>query len=211
MGSDSPRSSRSINVRARNPAAPRCLVCSSSFARAGERFERELDPPEPALDPAGQGSEGRLDQPVDLATGGEPVLFGVVKVTARLGIGVGPAADDRQRDRAGRLLFDLVAGVSGPFGADLVELASQGRAMAGVAEEHGLDLAGRVGRTQHRHAVIDRSIGVHPEIDPAAVLQDSPVGREAEPDPGPTPGSPALGRPEPSSATFSIASVSSRV
>ena len=35
VGSDSPRLSRSINVRASNPAAPRCLVCSSSFDRPG--------------------------------------------------------------------------------------------------------------------------------------------------------------------------------
>ena len=135
----------------------------------------------PASNSAGQGGEGRLDQPVDLATGGEPVLLGVVEVAARLGIGVGPAADDGQRDRAGRLPLDLVAGVAGPLGADLVELAAQGRAMAGVAEEHGPDLAGRVGGAQHRQAVVDRSVGIDPEVDPAAVFQDSPVGREADP------------------------------
>ena len=38
-----------------------------------------------------------------------------------------------------------------------------------------------VGRSQHRQAVVDRSVGIDAEIDPAAVLEDPPVGREADP------------------------------
>ncbi len=100
---------------------------------------------EPGVDRAGQGGEGRLDEALDFAGGGESVLFGVVEITARLGIGVGPAADDRQCGRAGELPLDFVAGVAGPLGADLIELAAQGCAMASVAEENGPDFTGRVG------------------------------------------------------------------
>ena len=70
------------------------------------------------------------------------MLFGVVEITARLGVGVGSAADDCQCGRAGELPLDFVAGIAGPLGTDLVELAAQGRAVAGVAEEHGPDFTG---------------------------------------------------------------------
>ena len=181
VGSDSPRSSRSIKRPGQESRGAASLGLFLELGPAGRRFERELDLAEPGLDSAGQGGERRLDQAVDLAAGGQPVLLGVVEVAPGLGIGVGPAADDGQRDRARRLLLDLVAGVTGPIGADLVEFASQGRAVAGVAEEHGPHLAGRVGRAQHRQAVVDGPVGIDAEIDPAAVLQDPPVGREADP------------------------------
>ena len=131
-----------------------------------------------------------------------PWCFCIIEVAARFGIGVGAAANDRQRDRAGRLLFDFVTSVAGPFGTDLVELAPESRAMARVTKEHRLDLAVRVDRPEHRQAVVDRSIGIHPETDPAAILQvlaDWPRTRLAL---GPTPGLPAPGAPEPSSADF---------
>ena len=110
----------------------------------------------------------------------------------------------------GDFLFDLVAGVAGPFGADLVELAPQGRAVAGVTEEHGPDLAGRVGGAQHRHAMIDRSVGLTPKPTQRPSLS---TRRLAAKPTRPWPHARLAGAraARASSAAFSIASVSSRV
>ena len=178
MGSDSPRSSRSIRHLGQESFGSCELGSTLELGAVRGWLQRQFEPAEPGIEPAGQGSERRLDQPLDLASGGLAVLLGIVEVAAGLGVGVGAAADDRQRDRAGQLPLDFVAGIAGPFGTDLVELAAQGCAMAGVAEEHGPDLAGRIGRSQHGQAMVDRPVGIDAEIDPAAVLQDPSVGRE---------------------------------
>ena len=123
----------------------------------------------------------RREEPIHFGRSGGTVLLGVVEVAPRLGIGVGTAADDRHRHRAGRLTLDLIAGVSGPLGADLVELAPQGRAMAGVTEQDSADLAGRVARDQHRQARVDRPVRIDAETDPLAILEHPTVGREARP------------------------------
>lgn len=125
---------------------PRFLGLRHELLAVGKRLQWQFDSLEAAGNAAGQGSQRRLDQPVDFTPRGGTVLLGVVKVAARLGIGVGPAADDADCDRAGRLLFDQVARVARPLGTDLVELAPQGGAMAGITEENGLDLTGGVGR-----------------------------------------------------------------
>ena len=56
----------------------------------------------------------------------------------------------------------------------------QGRAVAGVADQDRPDLAVRVGDAEDRQAVVGRPLGIHAEIDPSAVLQHPPVGREAD-------------------------------
>ena len=183
VGIGSPRSSRSSSVRARSPAAPGRRVRSASTARSGagssgSSRRRNL----PAIRPvSGVRPDLRGEQPIDLGRRRGAVLLGVVEVAPRLGIGVGPAADDGDRHGAGRLPLDLVAGVSGPLGADLVELAPQRRAMAGVTEQHGADLARRVDRRQHGQARVDRPVRIDAEPDPLPLLEHPAVGREAGP------------------------------
>ena len=69
------------------------------------------------------------------------MLFSIVETTARLGIGIGPAADDGQGGRPGEQPLDFIARIAGPLGTDLVEFTAQGRAVAGVAKEHRPDFA----------------------------------------------------------------------
>ena len=82
-----------------------------------------------------KGSRGQSDQALDLGSQTATVLFGQGQGTPRRGIGIGTAANGHKADRTRMLVLDGRGSHSGPVTMGGVELAAQGRAMAGIAGE----------------------------------------------------------------------------
>ena len=126
----------------------------------------------------GSGASGPLEETLDLACDGHPVVLGILEAAPRVRVGVGAAADGHQRDRPGMRAFDRLAGVARPVAAELVEVAAERGAVAGVVNQHGPHRAIGGGDAKHGERVIDGSAGIGAEED-ALVARFAAIDREA--------------------------------
>ena len=157
-GSVSPRSSLSSSVRAKNPSAPGSLDRFSRTSRLGRGPRGSSICRNCASSRPGRGVSDVREHAVGLALTAAAAWF-LASSRFRRGSGLASAPQPMIATRRGAGVhpLDVVAGEPGPLGADLVELAAQGRAVAGVADQHGADLAGRIGHAQHGQAVVHRA------------------------------------------------------
>ena len=125
-----------------------------------------------------QRCEGPREQTLDFACDDHPVVLGILQAAARVRVGVGAAADGHHRDRPRMRAFDRLAGVAGPVAAELVEVAAERRAVAGVVDHHGPHRAIGGGDAEHGERVIDGSAGIVAEED-ALVARFAAIDREA--------------------------------
>ena len=86
------------------------------------------------------------------------MILGLLERPTRFWIGIGAAADCDQDNRAWMVLLDDVLRKPGPVARDLVEVAAECCAVAGVVGNDTDQLAVFIFRDQNRHAVIDGAV-----------------------------------------------------
>ena len=107
------------------------------------------------------------------------MLLAKLQITAaRLRVGIGTTADRDQRDTARMILLDRLLSVAGPIAMNLIEIATQCRAMASIVGHDGKQLALLIACSQHRQAMIDRAIGLYTEAGPLAITQHTSIDSE---------------------------------